>query len=98
MTKRQIKKAKECSLEEKTRVSKPEYFVNTTLAFILTMENILGVEPPASLGKQGNVGKLSGNSRQMINNKVSKVNPSLNTPLPEISIEIRPEIIYVENI
>jgi len=44
MAKRQRKKAKEDSLEEKILVSKPEHFDKRTFAFFLTIACILAVE------------------------------------------------------
>ncbi|HMK75546.1 MAG TPA: hypothetical protein VK568_05115 [Thermodesulfobacteriota bacterium] len=98
MANRQIKKAKEGSLEEETLVSKPKHFFERTFAFIFTSESILCVEFLTLIGGLEFFRSLLRNLQNMINNIVPNVNPTLNTALPGISIEIRPEIIYVESI
>jgi hypothetical protein len=98
MAKRQIKKVKEGSLEEKTLVSKLKHFFERTFAFILTGESILCVEFLTLIGGLEFFRSLFRNLQNMINNIVPNVNPTLNTALPGISIEIRPKIIYFESV
>jgi len=94
MAKKQIRKAKEDSLEEKIVVSNPADFVEKTFAFALTMADVLRAEFLALSGGWEFFRDPFRNPQEMVNNIVPKINPTLNTPLPRIWIEIRHKIIY----